>query len=218
MIILVSLRDKTIQDWTYSYDQNALANSDTYISDNMLGKHIEIANAGMKYDVVDLDDTKIPRDENGVETIDYMPNKYKYINGNIVINANYIDTDLEKVRKAKINEMKKICGDRITAGLVFNIDGEEKVFTFKITDQLNLNRARIKLMDKTVTSVNYGSGDAYDETWSANDFKNIWQDLDENAESILDKCRRLVDWIGKENDPAVLNKITFDSELPEEFA
>jgi len=104
MVILVSKKDRTVQDFTMSYtiDENG-----TYISENMQGKQVEFPYAEERFDITDIDDESIAKDEAG-NYISFKREYWIYVDNELVKNPEYTDPDEEAKRKAREAELRSL--------------------------------------------------------------------------------------------------------------
>lgn len=150
MIILVSKADKTVQDFTMSYniDENGM-----YISENMQGHRVEEPYASERFDIIDIADSKIPVDDTG-NYISLKPKHWLYVDGQLVKNFNYVDEDKKNIRKSKQKELENLRNKLWEILRQEKIDeavGITKLTMFSV-DKMNLI-AQIKLLTEDLQQV-----------------------------------------------------------------
>lgn len=123
---------------------------------------------------------------------------------------------LSKVKELKINELSKICENRIIAGKeVTLLNGEIKKYTLDRDDQANWTIAVMKAIQGY--PYKYHANGDFCEWYSSEEILNITNKLEENKIFITTKFNHLKKWVERCNNIIDVSAITFDSQLPEDL-
>lgn len=124
---------------------------------------------------------------------------------------------LEQVQFHKAKEFNYFCGKNIDHGIDVTLSsGETEHFSLTDTDQININSALTEIM-MGATDVEYHSDNGPFKVYSADDMLLICTTAQSKVKTETAYRNNLREWIKQLTDVEEIRKITYGTEIPEEY-
>jgi len=107
MLIVISRRTKVVEAFLGEYDPHVLAESDILTGTDMQGLRFEEQHADDRFEFVDALTVSLPTDDAG-NLESYRRGYWRWIDGQLVKNPDYVNIDEEAKRQAQEREIKSM--------------------------------------------------------------------------------------------------------------
>lgn len=150
-----------------------------------------------------------------------------YKNHNCILNYIVVDTDnlymkdkqLINVIRSKIRKNNSYCNMYIENGIYYDINEEEKHFTYKLEDQMNYNEIKDLINNNLIEDnipIKASEDDEYIDV-SIDIFNEIYNKLIKNKFYQLFYLRQYNEYIKSLDDITTIEKLPYEIELPEPY-
>lgn len=124
---------------------------------------------------------------------------------------------LSELAEKKVSEVNAACDEAIYAGVDVELSGGAEHFALTLKDQTNID-SMFDAVKMGAEKYLYHADSGACMMYSAADIAAIYTSAKVHITYCTTYCNALKQWIKRETDPAVLEAITYGSDLPEDLA
>ena len=129
---------------------------------------------------------------------------------------------VDECRQQKKYDVSKVCEGSVDDGIAFDAGYGKEYFTYDILDQINYMNLDKMIRDNGLSEIPFHSSSRGGVTqayriYSAEKFQELYAKQEQNKISLITKCNAIYRWLDTVEDKDEMAKISFVSELPEEY-